>query len=481
MTGETIKQLYKLKKEKWLTSSELEDFLRSNAEGRRLYPVIPPIEGECRFKVVDDQEYGYLLHHQVEYQIQRMDLDAVHTERKPLPLGLRPNCNVSYLFGYEPRDLNHKRCKGVMLSYWTVDPLVTDLRVNYGFSSTVNGVYGVGFGPRLRAGHFGSCSYFSKRYTKRCHPKPFVAEEEIGHQEYRNDKQGMDLLASYTKKKIHELRNNVNKIAKDCNPHCMMLQAPYQIKGIATGGRRPKPTSIPDSSQLTAGLYNNIENLPVNWSTNPTYGFACEWHVDTEDRPSKKKLKNWKALAKEKEWSYVSKFMDTPYFSLATTCGYQFTFKTEEDRQNFNVNAYFTMDGLGIAVPIVDGIAHHFYAAKFSHRTCLPLCRRKTDGKVSAFNIDDNFMIFAWGSTDNSRQVDASDEEAGADAGDGGHAGGGGGGAGGGVVDGNDGPAVGFYPPWLAGVYAEMDAEAENQVPVQHEVIPPEEDGPNVL
>ena len=461
--AQTIKGLYKLG---WMSQSQLDDYFRSRGHSRQLHVVPSLVNKELRIKVIDDREYQRLLSHRTKYDLLLVSEDGIQKRTKCLPAGLKLNKRLSFLFGVEPRNLNHPDCVGYMLSNWEVHPFVTKMRVSYEFACAVTAVFGAGFGDRVIARCFGPNAYMSTRYSKRPHGSPFTAEEEIQLQEYRNNKQRMDLMAPYTKKKIHELRRNVNNIAKHCNPHCMQLQAKYQIKGIVTGGFRPRPKQ----KSSWKGLNDHIEDTPWGWSTTPTYGFVNECHVDIRDTGYKKKLREWKQLAIKKKWHYVARLLDSPFWGLATTCGYQFCYRNEEARVGLEVSAFFTLDGLGVAVPIVDGISHHFYGSQFSHRTCLPLCKRRSDGMFSAFNRDDNFSIFAWGSTDNSGQVNEADSENGGDGhgggggGGGGHpfGGGGGGGGGGGVV--NE-----FWPAWIAAAY-EQDKPQEPYVIPEHEL-----------
>jgi hypothetical protein len=77
------------------------------------------------------------------------------------------------------------------------------------------------------------------------------------------------------------------------------------------------------------------------------------------------------------------------------------------------VNAFFGMSGLGLAMPIEDGIVHHFMGALFSHQTCLCVCKRQVDGWMSASNLDNQFILVGWGSSGGSREVKEASQEAG--------------------------------------------------------------------
>jgi hypothetical protein len=93
-----------------------------------------------------------------------------------------------------------------------------------------------------------------------------------------------------------------------------------------------------------------------------------------------------------------------PYFCLPTTCGYQFVFESEESQANLTPLAFFGMEGLGMAVEIEHGTAHHFMGAMFSHQTCLPLCR-ESNGKLNASNSSSEFLILAWGTSGGRREA----------------------------------------------------------------------------
>ena len=42
----------------------------------------------------------------------------------------------------------------------------------------------------------------------------------------------------------------------------------------------------------------------------------------------------------------------------------------------------------------------------FSHNTCLCVCERECDGKVTASNRDNNFLVIGWGTSGGSREYE---------------------------------------------------------------------------
>lgn len=243
---------------------------------------------------------------------------------------------------------------------------------------------------------------------------PFVAEKEIPMQQYYNGNQKMMLLQTYCEKKLVHLRTYLNGLAATELPHIAKLTEKYNIRGIATCGLRPQPTGA-ESKDFKA--YQNCEDFPTTWSRTPTYAFACTSHVDDSDKPSLEKKKEWYRKATNKNWKAASAFIDSPYFGLPTTCGYQFVYKDELAKNQLDPCQHFVQEGFNIAMELRDGDAHTFLGNSHAHHTSLATCSRRSDGKINMFNRDDNFLIYAWGSTDNGSTVDGVDNANGGGAG----------------------------------------------------------------
>jgi hypothetical protein len=76
----------------------------------------------------------------------------------------------------------------------------------------------------------------------------------------------------------------------------------------------------------------------------------------------------------------------------------------EDTETELGVDAYFGMSGLGLAMRIGHGIAHHFMGAMFTHNTCLPVCWN-AGGQVTATNSNNNCQIIGWGTSGGFREV----------------------------------------------------------------------------
>ena len=75
------------------------------------------------------------------------------------------------------------------------------------------------------------------------------------------------------------------------------------------------------------------------------------------------------------------------------------------EQVNWQIKAFFSMEGLGIGILLEHGFAHHFMGSLFAHHTCLPVCQRSEDGKVTASNRDNNFLVVGWGTSGGKREV----------------------------------------------------------------------------
>jgi hypothetical protein len=143
-------------------------------------------------------------------------------------------------------------------------------------------------------------------------------------------------------------------------------------------------------------------NVPSKTRT-PIIGFANVKHVDKADALFKCQLAVWKEIAEMNKWSSVLRLLNYDGCGLPTTCGYQFAFANNASF-HAKVKAFFAMDGLGIAVALEDGIAHHFMGSLFSHNTCLCVCEREEDSMVTASNADNNLLVIGWGTSGGSRE-----------------------------------------------------------------------------
>ena len=92
--------------------------------------------------------------------------------------------------------------------------------------------------------------------------------------------------------------------------------------------------------------------------------------MDSADRVAKNTRTQWKEVAQKAGWTSCDRLVENQDCCLPTACGYQFVEEEDGVLYSLNVDAFFTMDGLGIAIRIEDCIGHHFMGAIFSHQTC---------------------------------------------------------------------------------------------------------------
>jgi hypothetical protein len=347
-----------------------------------------------RIKVVNNVEYHHL-----------MDCCIIKEKKQTVFEKALSVCGTFvYFFGEEPADLSDKKAIGILYSFWATDALITQLRLSYEFAKAAIGVYGHGYGSRKRSPMQGMCRFsnLNGRGSSRPHPSPAVAEDEVCLQQYFNEQQKNYLLQPYMEKKVNQLTHNAALFARKSNKYFMQLVGDTCNKVILTCGYVPRCT-VKSSSPCTV---KSSMPLVQQWCHTPMFGFVNGWHVDSCDGLDAKHKEGWRALAEAKRWRHCVRMIEKlENFCLPTTCGYQFLFRDEAVKASLRVYAFFSMDGLGLAVLMEDGVGHHFLGASFSHRTSLCVCKRKTDGKLSSCNVNDDFLILGWGSTGGSREA----------------------------------------------------------------------------
>lgn len=137
----------------------------------------------------------------------------------------------------------------------------------------------------------------------------------------------------------------------------------------------------------------------------PPVGVIISSHLDSPDNLSKDQKSQWLAKSRSKGWTYCESILEHPMFCLPTTCAYQFCFNDVNASKELQVKAFFSMEGLGLARPIVHGISHHFMGAAFTHNTCIPILRRSRDQLLNCSNSDNRVLIVGWGKHGGRKQV----------------------------------------------------------------------------
>ena len=360
--------------------------------------IVPSLEGieMLRVKIIGDSELAILRRRMMEAE----------TLLKSLPYEKKENSKIQYWYGHEPFNLHDPNCLGTMVSCWGKHPLVNKLKLSYELAAAAIGVFSNGYGNRATSACEGLNMYFKNegRDTQRPHPTPMVASAEIGLHQYFNNKQKNDFYNAIIRKHINAMAGNVLACAYKVNNPLMQLVGDICDRLILTSGHLPRPSS---KKKLSSNEKEPL-NPPVHhvWSRNPIFGFVNTSHVDTMDCLTQKQKKAWSKQAKKQGWSLCEKLLSHKDFCLPTTCGYQFCYQPQSPATNeLIVQAYFSMEGLGLAIELEDGIFHHFMAAMFSHRTCLPVCRK---GFLrSCCNSNGEFLIVGWGNSGGNREVKA--------------------------------------------------------------------------
>jgi hypothetical protein len=251
----------------------------------------------------------------------------------------------------------------------------------------------------------------SGKGTKRPHPTPALAEEEIAFHQYYNESQKNMLLQPYIRRKLNDLAFNVKAAGAKANPYLMKLVGETCSRAILTCGLVPNQSKTSSESvdlRIPHGhgpRCNQPVPLVTTWNFSPPFGFVNGLHCDSRDRLSHEQKTEWLNLAKLKRWKHcVQLLSDLDDFCLPTTCGYQFVFENSHVERDLRILPFFSLDGLGLAMTIEHGSLHHFLGSLFSHRTSLCVCKRKSDGKITTTNVDDCFLLVGWGFSGGSKE-----------------------------------------------------------------------------
>ena len=280
---------------------------------------------------------------------------------------------IRMLFSYD--DKMEALARGVCVSSWQKgDPQISATRVEYSFVKYLIETYGGGYGSRPRSSCLDSLNaYRAKRHSRRAHPSPFIEESEIGqHQYYSCDKQKSCLLQMKLELVLRTLTNDIRLVAERLNPLWSPKMDRFATKTIATSGQS-------------------------------LFSFCNGLHVDSCD--------NMNMFFKRLLFPYPTepwqeRLVSYSDFSFPTTCGYQHVWNSANRDivpQEYEVNHYFAMPGLGLGMLLEDSICHHFMGGSFSHCTSVCILAHKNEKTVLVNNQNDIFRIFAWGNAANSR------------------------------------------------------------------------------
>jgi hypothetical protein len=345
-----------------------------------------------------------VIHNDIILKIKLVTLQEYHSLQNKLQQKPYVTKTHGYLFAAPGNQSNESKA-GVMVSCWAKHPLVTKLQLSYEFTKGAIGVFGNGHGQRdVSETCAGMNMYFKNggRDTWRPHPSPFIAAAEVGLHQYFNNDQRNDLYHAMIRRMVNELSYNIQQCARLVNPELMTLVDDTCDRGILTTGAMPrgKNLKLPPLDARTPLDPPDHKRF----SNTPTYGFVNTSHVDTNDMLTKSQAKEWQGICQDKKWTLCEKFCKFHHFCLPTTCGYQLCFSNESDKQDLQVQAFFSMEGLGLAVSLEDGLFHHFMAGIFSHRTCLPTATKLDT--ISCHNSHE-FQIVAWGTSGGRKEVNA--------------------------------------------------------------------------
>ena len=290
-----------------------------------------------------------------------------------------------YLFSLESKSFIES--PGILVSCWWKCPSLTRPRISYKECRHWINCYGKGFGARHSTGCVGLNVYTDDEgvLSHRPHPGIWTDEKEVHLHQYHNQNFEFPLMRSLLEKRLHLLTKRAREKAHAVHRDMMEL-----IDGSCT------------KRIVTTGSAIRRHGKPLNqWGPYHFYSFSNEVHVDDCDLMTRFVLKQFMSLADN---AYKRKILSFPKICLPTTCAYQFSWRSLSDSVNYALRQFFVMDGLGLAMPLEDGIAHHFLASIFSHHTSTAELRHP-NGDVSLGDEDPIVLVFAWGNSGGPKNV----------------------------------------------------------------------------
>ena len=290
-----------------------------------------------------------------------------------------------YLMGSEPKSLSS--CPGVLVSSWWKCPSLTNPRISYKECRHWINCYGKGFGSRQSASCVGLNVYTDDEgiLSHRPHPDVWTDENEIHLQQYCNKNFEFPLMRSLLEKRLHVLTKKAREKAYAVHGDLMQLIDGSCTKRIVTTGSAVRQHGKPSNQ----------------WGPHYFYSFTNQVHVDNCDLMTRRVID---FLVKRADNDYKKRIVEFPKVCLPTTCAYQFCWRSKSDESKYVLRQFFLMDGLGLAMPLEDGIAHHFMASLFAHNTSTAVLEHPKGG-MSLGESDPVVLIFAWGNSGNSKNT----------------------------------------------------------------------------
>mmetsp|Transcript_7289 Transcript_7289/g.13285 ORF Transcript_7289/g.13285 Transcript_7289/m.13285 type:complete len:637 (-) Transcript_7289:103-2013(-) len=286
---------------------------------------------------------------------------------------------------------------GVVVSIFIICAEAHPLELCLGHCNNIHRGYSSGFGSRIRANSSGQSFYVGYRPpTSCCLSSPAQGPRSNSlfqyHRRYYNAlyQPWTERLARRLAERASYLYSCLDPVGSYLNPLCLN-QTPIR------GSRF----------------------ILITQGNNSVFGYANECHVDELDEVKtltckvRKEISNQtlvesieKSSEHRKRLDYANRWCRLGIGS-ASTCAYQFVYRTESLKDEIELVQYFILAGLGVSVRMSSFVVHMMYAHTFSHMTAMPLVIKS--GKVySKSNGDVN--VFAWGAGKTETESTTSDE-----------------------------------------------------------------------
>ena len=342
------------------------------------------------------------------------EFSLLHEKRTSLSLEFYELNGTKYLYG--TTTLSAVDLMGTMVACWDVYEEEKKQHVPFDFLRQMYATVGDGYADRSCAERVGTNVYFGARYSSRPRPSPNSGSgPNIYESRYYRESYKLAQVQSIIEACVEGLGRNIVTMAKTMNTNIFNFLGPEVCsKNIWTQGYPSTTVGKRRKKGLAVLAFANDPHVDKGDLLSDE--IQGEWMVEVSDMLSKSDMLSVpEELSKSEESEYrpfvhkvctkLVELKNTFGLGLPTTCGYAYCYENEEDVGRDSVQQYFAYDGLGIAVPIVDGSVHHFYGWAFVHRTSL--CLRIFEDRVYYCNTKEqnDFILAAWGRSGGSSEA----------------------------------------------------------------------------
>ena len=283
-------------------------------------------------------------------------------------------------------DCQLRKAPGILMSWFLRDSSLHPFRLTIHFVDLLGHTYKRGFDSRKRSLCLGMNLYHGERLSDMASATPGTPREDVSRSQYYRTHY-KDLVRPFLSRKFDQMGRSALAFGLKGEPIYPLLSGPASATPCQVG-------------LFTAGISKGTK------PSRCVIGFANTEHADTSDDMSKDEslnrritflqdvVANGASSASHKQLEYITAFQTRYGLAVPTTCAYQWIRRPDVDVED-GYFGYFLLMSFGMAVRLIDGTGHQFFAHSFLHMTSL--CLIVLGGKVHFVSPSGDYCLFAWG------------------------------------------------------------------------------------